>query len=148
MITKDLIVSAIKGGLTPAEIVELVQDAVNDIELEKQNDPKRLALMDGMMAYMGRDHDLWNEMDPWDALEVLEDVLAEMVVCNCPLANCTEQECNCAADCSCDEKIKAKTPKVIGKVATYDENGKRVERNLTMDDVDGILGDWLKYIVK
>lgn len=148
MITKNSLIAAIRGGMDPNDIYVLLDEATKEIEAEKDKEMRRAALMDGMMAYMGRDHDLWNEMDPWDALKVLEDVLAEMSFCNCPLASCTEQKCDGEAVSSHDVKIEAKTPKVIGKVATYDENGKRVERDLTMDDVDGILGDWLKYIVK
>ena len=143
VITKDMLIDAIKEGVSLDDICVLFNEALDTIVIERQNDPKRKALMDGMMAYMGRDHELWNEMDPWDALEVLEDVLAEMVVCNCPLANCTEQECNCAADCSCDEKIEAKSPKVIGKIKSYDEKGNPLVRDITADEASEVLAGFL-----
>ena len=136
MITKDLIVSAIKGGLTPADIVELVQAAVNDIELEKQNNIRRKALMDGMMTYVGRDHDLWNHVDPWDVLETLEDVLTNLMDDTCDVDNCTEQNCSCEGNCSCE-------PKIVGKIKSYDENGKSVVRNITADEANEVLAGFL-----
>ena len=144
MITKDLLLAALKDGMDYSYIRFLLDEAVEAYEFERQNDPGRKALMDGMMAYVGPDHDLWNEIDPWDALEILEDVLEELIVENTPVANCTEQKCDCSTKCSCDEKIEENSPKVIGKIVV-NENGKRVEKDLTAKDVDEVLDSWLSF---
>ena len=147
MIKKELL-NALDAGMSPEDIIGLLAEASKE-HFEKKNKARLKGLKDAIVAYIGPDHAVWNTLDQYEVAnemaDFLEEVIDEFAPNSTPVVNSTEQKCNCAADCSCDEKIEAKTPKVIGKIATYDENGKRVERDLTMDDVDDVLNNWLKF---
>ena len=133
VITKEMLIKALKSGMTADDFRELVEAAVNDI---KHEDVRRKALMDGMMAYVGRDHKLWTAVDPWDVLETLEDVLTDLMDDTCDVDNCTEQNCSCEDSCLCE-------PKIVGKIKSYDENGKSVVRDITADEANEVLAGFL-----
>ena len=139
MITKNSLIAAIKGGLDPNDIYVLLDEATKEIEAEKDKEMRRAALMDGMMAYVGRDHNVWNHMDPYDALESVMYILDEFMAMDSPVANATKEKCSCGEDCSCDDKIKA-------KMVIVDENGK-TERELTAEEADAMLKDFLSFIM-
>lgn len=133
VITKEMLIKALRSGMTADDFRELVDAAIDDIDRE---DVRRKALMDGMMAYVGRDHKLWTAVDPWDVLETLEDVLTDLMDDTCDVDNCTEQNCSCEDSCSCE-------PKIVGKIKSYDENGKSVVRNITADEANKVLAEFL-----
>ena len=133
VITKEMLIKAIRSGMTADDFRELVDAAISDIDKE---DIRRKALMDGMMAYVGRDHKLWTDVDPWDVLETLEDVLTDLMDDTCDVDNCTEQNCSCEDSCSCE-------PKIVGKIKSYDENGKSVVRDITADEANEVLAGFL-----
>lgn len=133
VITKEMLIKALRSGMTADDFRELMDAAVNDI---KHEDVRRKALMDGMMAYVGRDHKLWTDVDPWDVLETLEDVLTDLMDDTCDVDNCTEQNCSCEDSCSCE-------PKIVGKIKSYDENGKSVVRDITADEANEVLAGFL-----
>ena len=136
VITKDMLIDAIKEGISLDDICILFNEALDTVEFERENDLKRKALMDGMMAYVGRDHKLWTAVDPWDVLETLEDVLTDLMDDTCEVNNCTEQNCSCEDSCSCE-------PKIVGKIKSYDENGKSVVRDITADEANEVLAGFL-----
>lgn len=133
VITKEMLIKALRSGMTADDFRELVDAAISDIDKE---DIRRKALMDGMMAYVGRDHKLWTDVDPWDVLETLEDVLTDLMDDTCDVDNCTEQNCSCEDSCSCE-------PKIVGKIKSYDENGKSVVRDITADEANEVLAGFL-----
>ena len=136
VITKDMLIDAIKEGISLDDICILFNEALDTVEFERENDLKRKALMDGMMAYVGRDHKLWTDVDPWDVLETLEDVLTDLMDDTCDVDNCTEQNCSCEDSCSCE-------PKIVGKIKSFDENGKSVVRDITADEANEVLAGFL-----
>ena len=136
VITKDMLIDAIKEGISLDDICILFNEALDTIRFERENDPKRKALMDGMMAYVGPDHKLWTAVDPWDVLETLEDVLTDLMDDTCDVDNCTEQNCSCEDSCSCE-------PKIVGKIKSFDENGKSVVRDITADEANEVLAGFL-----
>ena len=133
VITKEMLIKALRSGMTADDFRELMDAAISDIDKE---DIRRKALMDGMMAYVGRDHKLWTDVDPWDVLETLEDVLTDLMDDTCDVDNCTEQNCSCEDSCSCE-------PKIVGKIKSYDENGKSVVRDITADEANEVLAGFL-----
>ena len=133
VITKEMLIKALRSGMTADDFRELMDAAINDV---KHEDIRRKALMDGMMAYVGRDHKLWTAVDPWDVLETLEDVLTDLMDDTCDVDNCTEQNCSCEGNCSCE-------PKIVGKIKSYDENGKSVVRDITADEANKVLAEFL-----
>ena len=133
VITKEMLIKALRSGMTADDFRELMDAAISDIDKE---DIRRKALMDGMMAYVGRDHKLWTAVDPWDVLETLEDVLTDLMDDTCDVDNCTEQNCSCEDSCSCE-------PKIVGKIKSYDENGKSVVRDITADEANEVLAGFL-----
>ena len=133
VITKEMLIKALRSGMTADDFRELMDAAISDIDKE---DVRRKALMDGMMAYVGRDHKLWTDVDPWDVLETLEDVLTDLMDDTCDVDNCTEQNCSCEDSCSCE-------PKIVGKIKSYDENGKSVVRDITADEANEVLAGFL-----
>ena len=139
MITKNSLIAAIRGGMDPNDIYVLLDEATKEIEAEKDKEMRRAALMDGMMAYVGRDHNVWNHMDPYDALESVMYILDEFMAMDSPVANATKEKCSCGEDCSCDDKIKA-------KMVIVDENGK-TERELTSEEADAVLKNFLSFIM-
>ena len=141
MITKDSLISAIKGGMHPEDIYVLLDEATKEVEaemarLEKQK--KIDALMDGMMAYVGRDHAVWEHLDPYEALDSVMYILDEFMAMDSPVANDTKEKCSCGEDCSCNDKIMA-------KMVVVDENGMHA-RELSVDEVDDILDKWLSKL--
>ena len=139
MITKNSLIAAIRGGMDPNDIYVLLDEATKEIEAEKDKEMRRAALMDGMMAYVGRDHNVWNHMDPYDALESVMYILDDFMAMDSPVANATKEKCSCGEDCSCDDKIKA-------KMVIVDENGK-TERELTSEEADAVLKNFLSFIM-
>lgn len=139
MITKNSLIAAIKGGMDPDEIYVLLDEATKEVEAEKDKKVRTAALMDGMMAYVGRDHKLWNHMDPYDALESVMYILDEFMAMDSPVANATKEKCSCGEDCSCDEKK-------VAKMVVVDKNGK-TERELTTEEADAMLKDFLSFIM-
>ena len=133
VITKEMLIKALRSGMTADDFRELMDAAISDFDNE---DVRRKALMDGMMAYVGRDHKLWTAVDPWDVLETLEDVLTDLMDDTCDVDNCTEQNCSCEDSCSCE-------PKIVGKIKSYDENGKSVVRDITADEANEVLAGFL-----
>ena len=128
-----MLIKALRSGMTADDFRELVEAAIDDV---KQEDIRRKALMDGMMAYVGRDHKLWDAVDPWDVLETLEDVLTDLMDDTCDVDNCTEQNCSCGNDCSCE-------PKIVGKIKSYDKDGNSVVRDITADEANEVLTGFL-----
>jgi hypothetical protein len=148
MITKNDLIAAINGGMHPEDIYALLDEATKEVEAEKDKEMRSAALMDGMMAYVGRDHKLWNHMDPYDALDSVMYVLDELMAMDSPVANDTKEKCSCGEDCSCEEKIVEKpieNKKIVGKVTTF-KDGVKTEKELTEDEVDNIFATWLKRI--
>ena len=133
VITKEMLIKALRSGMTADDFRELVDAAISDIDKE---DIRRKALMDGMMAYVGRDHELWTAVDPWDVLETLEDVLTDLMDDTCDVDNCTEQNCSCEDSCSCE-------PKIVGKIKSYDEKGNPLIRDITADEASEVLAGFL-----
>ena len=133
VITKEMLIKALKSGMTADDFRELMDAAIEDIDRE---DVRRKALMDGMMAYVGRDHKLWTAVDPWDVLETLEDVLTDLMDDTCDVDNCTEQNCSCEDSCSCE-------PKIVGKIKSYDEKGNPLIRDITADEASEVLAGFL-----
>ena len=139
MITKNSLIAAIRGGMDPNDIYVLLDEATKEIEAEKDKEMRRAALMDGMMAYVGRDHNVWNHMDPYDALESVMYILDEFMAMDSPVANATKEKCSCGEDCSCDNKN-------VAKMVIVDKNGK-TERELTAEEADAMLKDFLSFIM-
>ncbi len=142
MITKNSLIAAIRGGMDPDEIYVLLDEATREIEAEKDKEMRTAALMDGMMAYVGRDHKLWNHMDPYDALESVMYILDDFMAMDSPVANATKEKCSCGEDCSCDKS----TEKNVAKMVIVDKNGK-TERELTAEEADAMLKDFLSFIM-
>lgn len=138
MITKNSLIAAIRGGMDPNDIYVLLDEATKEVEAEKDKEMRTAALMDGMMAYVGRDHKLWNHMDPYDALDSVMYVLDELMAMDSPVANDSKEKCSCGEDCSCNDKIMA-------KMVVVDENGMHA-RELSVDEVDDILDKWLSKL--
>ena len=132
VITKEMLIKALRSGMTADDFRELMDAAIRDIDKE---DIRRKALMDGMMAYVGLDHKLWNHMDPYDALDSVMYVLDELMAMDSPVANATKEKCSCGEDCSCNDKITA-------KMVVVDESGTHT-RDLSADEIDDILDKWL-----
>ena len=122
-------------GMSPEDIYVLLDEATKEVEAEKDKEMRSAALMDGMMAYVGRDHKLWNHMDPYDALDSVMYVLDELMAMDSPVANATKEKCSCGEDCSCNDKITA-------KMVVVDESGTHT-RDLSADEIDDILDKWL-----
>ena len=135
MITKNSLIAALRDGMDPDEIYVLLDEATKEVEAEKDKEMRRAALMDGMMTYVGRDHKLWNHMDPYDALDSVMYILDEFMAMDSPVANATKEKCSCGEDCSCDDKI-------VAKMVVRDENGTHT-RELSADEVNNILDKWL-----
>ena len=139
MITKDTLISAIRGGMNPNDIYVLLDEATREVEAEKDKEVRTAALMDGMLAYVGRDHKLWNHMDPYDALDSLMYILDELMAMDSPVANTDKEKCSCGDDCSCKDKN-------VAKMVIVDKNGK-TERELTAEEADAMLKDFLSFIM-
>ena len=139
MITKNSLIAALRDGMHPEDIYALLDEATKEVEAEKDKEMRRAALMDGMMAYVGRDHNVWNHMDPYDALESVMYILDEFMAMDSPVANATKEKCSCGEDCSCDEKK-------VAKMVVVDKNGK-TERELTAEEADTVLKDFLSFIM-
>ena len=135
MITKNSLIAALRDGMHPEDIYALLDEATKEVEAEKDKEMRTAALMNGMMAYVGRDHNLWHHMDPYDALDSVMYILDELMTMDSPVANCTEPKCNCGEDCSCEDKI-------VAKMVVRDENGTRT-RELSADEINDILDKWL-----
>lgn len=135
MITKNSLIAALRDGMDPDEIYVLLDEATKEVEAEKDKEMRTAALMDGMMTYVGRDHKLWNHMDPYDALDSVMYILDEFMAMDSPVANATKEKCSCGEDCSCDDKI-------VAKMVVRDENGTHT-RELSADEVNNILDKWL-----
>ena len=139
MITKNSLIAAIRGGMDPDEIYVLLDEATKEVEAEKDKEMRTAALMDGMMAYVGRDHKLWNHMDRYDVLDSVMYVLDELMAMDSPVANDTKEKCSCGEDCSSTEKN-------VAKMFIVDKNGK-TERELTAEEADAMLKDFLSFIM-
>ena len=135
-LTRDVLVDALDAGMTADEIIDLLNDAVDVCEANARL-AKLKPLAEAVTAYIGPDHDFWNDNDPYDVASAVAAGL-DSIVASMPVVNCTEHKCNCGEDCSCDEKI-------VAKAIIRDENGTNV-RELTPEEVDAILGKWLRSL--
>lgn len=135
----------LRHGVSPETLSFLLEEAV--LEYEKEKAIKLAPLADGIEAYIGADHPLFND---WTKEELAHKVAIylEPLVLNYDDVCCTEEKCSCGEDCSCEEKIVEKpieNKKIIGKVTTF-KDGVKTEKELTEDEVDNIFATWLKRI--
>ena len=90
MITKEMLIAAIEGGMTPLDISCLLDEAVNEIKIKEAG---RAALVAGIKAYVGSEGDKWSDCYWSELLEKIEDVIVKnkpVDNSNCHSTGCLE----------------------------------------------------------
>lgn len=143
--TDNYFLNELRHGVAPETLSQLLADAIAEYELEKE--AKLIPLADAVVAYIGADHPIFNDISALDIAEEVSGVLENLLLGYDVVSN-TEQKCSCGDDCSCKKEIEANPPqdkKIVGKITTF-EDGVKKTKDLTEDDVDNIFSAWLKTI--
>lgn len=138
---ENYFLNELRNGVSVETLSALLADAAkeyeNEIKIAAYN--KKLNMLAvAIQEFIGRDHECWEVLDVKDVAKSVAKVLEDVAAGN-DLDCCTEHECDCAEDCSCE-------PKIAAKMIVHDKNGTHT-KDLSPDEVDEILGNWLSTIL-